>query len=196
MPSTMTPPSLVLVRHGETTWNHDHLVQGHRDDAQLTERGVAQAHEAASALREYDLDVIVSSDLRRAQHTATIIASGRGLEVVTTPTLRERAYGVYEGGFFADLPVSVAGFDGDVILDADARPPGGESLNDLYERAMRWLTQLRLDFAGARVLVVTHGGTLRAIRAACAATPIATTSWYPVDNASVWSTDLNGDPLG
>ena len=189
------PSSLVVVRQGETTWNHEHLVQGHRDDAQLTERGVAQAHEAASALRVYDFDVIVSSDLRRAQHTATIIASGRGIEVATTPTLRERAYGVYEGGLFADLPVSVAGFDGEVVVDADARPPGGESLNDLYQRAARWLGQLRLDFAGARVLVVTHGGTLRAIRAAHAKTPIATTTWYPVDNASVWTTDLNGDLL-
>ncbi|MHB8333837.1 MAG: histidine phosphatase family protein [Acidimicrobiales bacterium] len=195
MPSTSPPPSLVLVRHGETTWNHDRLVQGHSDDAILTERGISQAHEAAAALRARVFDSIVASDLRRARDTAMIIAGGRGLEVVTTLALRERAYGVYEGGSFLDLPVSVAGFDGEAVVDADARPLGGESLNDLYERAGRWLAQLRLDYAGARVLVVTHGGTLRAIRAACAATPIATTAWYPVDNASVWTTDVNGRPL-
>ncbi len=194
MPST-TPPNLVLVRHGETTWNLDGLVQGHRDDAILTDRGVRQAEHVAATLHEDVFDAIVASDLRRARDTAAIIARGRGLDVVTTPALRERSYGDYEGGPLADLPATVFVPDGAFVTDADARPSGGESLNDLYGRARRWLTQLRTDYAGARVLVVTHGGTLRAIRACCAATPITRTRWYPVDNASVWTTDINGDPL-
>ncbi len=194
MPSTPLR-SLVLVRHGETTWNLDQLVQGHIDDPTLTERGRRQAAEAADALRPTDFDVVLSSDLRRARDTAAILASGRGLEVVTTLALRERTYGDFEGRSISDLPASMAGWEGDRVIDADARPPGGESLNDLCDRAARWLAALRLDYAGARVLAVTHGGTVRAIRAASAATPIAQTVWYPVDNASVWTTDVNGDPL-
>lgn len=183
------------MRHGETTWNLDGRIQGHSDDATLTDRGVRQAQAAAETLRGDVFDAIISSDLGRARETATIIARGRGLEVITTPALRERAYGPYEGRPTGDLPVTLAGYDGESVLDADARPAGGESLNDLYERAGQWLASVRRDYAGQRVLVVTHGGTLRAIRAACSATPIASTRWYPVDNASVWTTDLNGDPL-
>ena len=194
MPVT-SPPRLVLVRHGETTWNHAALIQGHTDDATLTERGLIQAAQAAAALASFAFDVVLTSDLRRARDTAEILARGRGLTVVATPALRERSYGAYEGRPASDLPVSVAGWAGDRVVDADARPPGGESLNDLYDRAARWLDDLRRDYAGARVLAVTHGGTLRAIRAACAATPFAKTVWYPVDNASVWTADVNGDPL-
>ena len=187
--------SLVLLRHGETTWNQLRLVQGHNDEATLTERGTRQALEAAASLAGTAFDVIITSDLRRARDTAAIVGRGRSVDIVTTPALRERSYGVYEGGALDAVPVSLAGFVDDLVVDADARPEGGESLNDLYQRVGTWIEQLRRDFHGARILVVTHGGTVRALRAYCAATPFAHTSWYPVDNASVWTTDACDRPL-
>lgn len=187
--------SLVLLRHGETTWNEGRLVQGHNDEATLTERGAHQALEAASSLAGTVFDVIVTSDLRRARDTAAIVGRGRNIEIVTTPALRERSYGIYEGGALDAVPVSLTGFVDDLVVDPDARPEGGESLNDLYQRVGTWLEQLRRDYDGARILVVTHGGTVRALRAYCAGTPFAQTAWYPVDNASVWTTDVRDRPL-
>ena len=70
-----------MVRHGQTTWNSSRLVQGHNDEAELTERGRQQVAEVAKPFRSSDFDLIVSSDLRRAVDTAAILADDLGLEV-------------------------------------------------------------------------------------------------------------------
>src|ERR1700722_14221815 len=89
---------LVLVRHGESTWNELRLVQGQDDRATLTDLGRQQARDVAHELSSRDFDLIVSSDLRRAMETAAIIAGLLDLEVESEPTLRERGFGVAEGG--------------------------------------------------------------------------------------------------
>ena len=74
-------PALWLVRHGESTWNTAGLAQGHNDEAELTERGLRQAAEAAAQFGYRPVRAIYASDLRRAQQTAAAFAAVLGLPV-------------------------------------------------------------------------------------------------------------------
>ena len=82
----------LLVRHGETEWNAERRIQGHRDIG-LSSVGRRQAQLLASRLTEAHLEAIYSSDLSRAKETADTVAAGRDVEVLVRSDLRERNYG-------------------------------------------------------------------------------------------------------
>lgn len=132
---TGTSPALWLVGHGESTWNTLGLAQGHRDDAELTERGVAQAGAAAEQFRSLQITAIFTSDLRRALQTAKVFGHVLGLAVVRDARLRERSLGVLEGTPLAVVSPSATGIADGLVADPDAHPEGGESVRDLYRRA-------------------------------------------------------------
>jgi probable phosphoglycerate mutase len=182
---------LVLIRHGESTWNESKTVQGQADGATLTDNGRRQVHERAETFRSAAFDEIISSDLQRTVETAQIIADVLGLTVTTSSALRERSFGVYEGRPLADLGPEVSGILDGKVVDASARPEGGESLNGFYDRVGTYLENLRGRDHRPRLILVTHGGTIRVIRAYGAGTLMQNSLWYPVENASVWSVDLN-----
>ena len=111
-PSTLPSPAAVaagsarrlwLVRHGESTWNVAGLAQGHDDQAELTERGLRQAADAARRFRDRPVRAIYASDLRRARQTAAAFAAVAGVPVFADARLRERSLGVLEGGPLAPL---------------------------------------------------------------------------------------------
>jgi probable phosphoglycerate mutase len=78
-----------LIRHGETDYNRQRIIQGH-GELPLNDLGIAQAARLARRMRERRLDVIYSSDIRRAAMTAAILASQTGAPIVWEPMLRER----------------------------------------------------------------------------------------------------------
>jgi probable phosphoglycerate mutase len=176
-----------LVRHGESTWNELGLVQGHAEGPVLTEKGRAQSVEAAHGLRGVAVEAIYASDLERAQQTAAFVGSALGLPVHTESALRERCFGVFEGRPLHALEPVDSGILDERVVDATARPEGGESLDDLYDRARSFLDSLG-DHAGD-VLIVTHGGTIRALRAYCAGEPMLDRAWDVVPNGSVWKVE-------
>jgi len=182
-----THEPLVLVRHGESSWNESKLVQGQNDAAQLTDRGREQANSVVTSLREYSLDVIVSSDLARALQTAQIVGEALGLEIVTSTALRERSFGAFEGRALKELPSSLSGIENHVVIDDEARPPGGESLRELHARAGNFIESLRRDRVGERLLLVTHGGTIRALRAYGEGASMQNLAWDRVGNCSIWT---------
>ncbi|MEO9180650.1 MAG: histidine phosphatase family protein, partial [Acidimicrobiales bacterium] len=91
------PHPLILIRHGESTWNESATVQGQANGATLTENGRRQVRNAVKTLGNEAFDEIISSDLQRAVETAHIIAEALGLSVSTSCALRERSFGAYEG---------------------------------------------------------------------------------------------------
>jgi broad specificity phosphatase PhoE len=183
-------PRVVLLRHGESTWNKRKIVQGQLDDARLSLEGRAQSSAVAETLRDYSFQWIVTSDLIRARETAAIVDDALGLEVAVAPALRERSYGVYEGRPLAELPSSASGVKDGRVVDSSARPEGGESLDDLYERCATFVDALRA--AGRdRLLLVTHGGTIRALRAYCEGLVMQDLVWDRVSNCSVWPIDFD-----
>ena len=179
--------SLTLVRHGESEWNVSRLVQGQDDQARLTKSGRAQAQLLAEELRSHEFHHVVSSDLARAQETAAIIADALTLTSSTDPLLRERCFGTLEGGPWADLTSDLTGIANGVVINPDARPVGGESFRDVVRRAELFVERARAKGSDHPLLVVTHGGMIRAIRAFCSRAPLERLTWDSVGNASVWT---------
>lgn len=149
---------LYLVRHGESVWNQDGIVQGQAGPG-LTGRGHEQAeHLGAWLADEVDTDVaFVSSDLERCLETAAPFAARIGREPTTFEDLRERHFGEWQGLSRAELedrnPDLWQRFRAreDVVGEA-----GGESTPVLNERVV---PRLRTLAAAAPVtVVVTHGG--------------------------------------
>jgi broad specificity phosphatase PhoE len=197
-----TLPALWLVRHGESTWNIAGLAQGHNDEAELTERGLRQAAEAAGQFRDRTVRAIYASDLRRAQQTAAAFAAVLDLPVYADPRLRERSLGVLEGSAHKMIGPSVTGLDEGLVIDPDTRPPAGESVRDLYLRAAAFCDDLAAGLrgghgtlpglasagapgAGGDVLVIAHGGTVRVLDAYARGVPVDQMAWRPVDNATI-----------
>jgi 2,3-bisphosphoglycerate-dependent phosphoglycerate mutase len=188
---TSCQAALWLVRHGESTWNALGLCQGQRDEAELTERGLAQAAAVAEGFRGVQVGALYASDLRRALQTAAVVAETVSLPVIRDPRLRERGYGEFEGTALSSVRPSAIGFGDGLLRDPDVRPAGGESVRDLYRRAAAFCDDLarRPPHAPGDVVVVAHGGTLRVLRAYLSDVPVEQMSWEPLENARVLRID-------
>jgi probable phosphoglycerate mutase len=188
-PATST--ALWIVRHGESTWNIAGLCQGHNDEAELTERGLRQAADAAESFRGREIRAIYASDLRRARQTAAKFAEVLDLPVRTDTRLRERLLGVCEGTPLATMGPEVLGFADGLVIDPDARPDGGESVRELYLRGASFCDALAAGLsadgpgAAGDVLIVTHGGMLRVLDAYLHGVPADKMAWRPVSNATI-----------
>jgi broad specificity phosphatase PhoE len=180
-------PALWLVRHGESTWNIAGLAQGHNDEAELTERGLRQAAEAAAQFGYRPVRAIYASDLRRARQTAAAFAAVLGLPVHTDVRLRERSLGVLEGTAHQVIGSSATGLADGRVIDPDVRPPAGESVRDLYQRAAEFCDDLAagLPDGSGDVLVIAHGGTVRVLDAYLNDVTVDQMAWRPVDNATI-----------
>ncbi|XP_030975491.1 phosphoglycerate mutase-like protein 4 [Quercus lobata] len=155
---------IIVVRHGETEWNHDGRIQGHLD-VELNEAGRQQAAAVADRLsKEPNISAVYSSDLKRAFETAQIIATScGGLEVSKEPDLRERHLGDLQGLVLREAAkVSTKAYQAFLSHSTDQEiPGGGESLDQLYERCTSSLERIGRKHKGERVVVVTHGGVIR-----------------------------------
>lgn len=156
------PLHVLLLRHGLTDANASGTIQGH-SPTPLNETGHRQAALLARAVAAWrpPVEVLVSSDLRRAVQTAEPVAAACGLEPVYDPAWRERGLGEMEGKAFPgrDIWRAAAGEHHDEAL-------GAEPAAVFQARVRAALLALPARFAGnALVSVVTHGGCIRAILA-------------------------------
>lgn len=158
--------TIYFIRHGETDWNAQSRYQG-QADVPMNARGRAQARRNGEALRPL-LPAIaacrfVASPLLRARETMEIVRASLGLDpgdYTLDDRLKELHYGHWQGIFQADLPDIDA--DGVAARAADTfrwRPRGGESYEDLMQRALAWLDDVAED-----TVVAAHGGISRVLR--------------------------------
>lgn len=153
---------IILTRHGETLWNIEKRVQGSLDSA-LSEKGLAQAKRLAARLRGEGINRLYASDAPRAIATAEAIRAESQLDpVITSPLLREFAFGEWEGKVWADLRAA----NPEIFSLWDTEPhrvqvPGGETMQAVSDRAWRFLDQIRAKHQGETVCLVTHGLTLK-----------------------------------
>lgn len=149
---------LWLIRHGATEWNIHKRAQG-QADIELTERGHTQAKEVAVALSAFQLDAVYSSDLVRAVDTARPVAQEQGLELVTDPAFREIDQGEWTGLEVMEIQRRWPDLWG-AARHYSARP-GGESPQQVRERALEGLRRVVEKHPDGSVAVVSHGGTIR-----------------------------------
>jgi broad specificity phosphatase PhoE len=182
---------ILLVRHGETDWNRQNLAQGSRD-IQLNPRGLAQTQAVAQALKEFPLTKIFSSELGRCSELACEVANHFGLEVEYLPKLSERKMGVFEGRDFEEMHAELRNQVLKGTDQFDAKPEGGESIRDVFERAES--VAKRIDEQQGSVLVVSHGMTLAAVLAHLIAGTVRTSRAFRFQNAAI--TELRKRPEG
>lgn len=145
----------MLWRHGQTTWNVEHRFQG-QTDIPLDETGEAQAEYAARRLATLKPDVIVASDLSRAQQTAAPLARLAGLRVTPDKDLRERFGGDWEG--LTDEEIR----DRYPAERVTWNPPNGEQTSAVGDRVFAALTRIAAGLGDGQVaVVVSHGAALR-----------------------------------
>ncbi|MEO7126233.1 MAG: histidine phosphatase family protein [Nakamurella sp.] len=155
----MTLQRLIIMRHGETDWNAELRMQGHRD-IPINAAGLAQAAAAAPSIVALEPEVIVASDLQRARATAEIIAHAVSLPVHTDPRLRETFLGEWEGLTRGDVQTRwPEQWDQWRHRGAEVAPPGGESRLLVSERAAAVVDELDAGSYGT-ALLVTHGGLI------------------------------------
>jgi 2,3-bisphosphoglycerate-dependent phosphoglycerate mutase len=142
--------TLMLVRHGETDWNADGRLQG-QTDRPLSEFGRRQARQLAEELADDELEAIYASDLSRARETAEIVGERLGLAVALDADLREKDWGTWEGL---------------TSVERDRVEFVGETTEAHQERVLHALRRIAEQHPGGRVLVVTHGGSMRRVQTA------------------------------
>jgi broad specificity phosphatase PhoE len=154
--------TLLLVRHGETDWNREGRWQGH-SQTPLNELGRRQAREVAAELE--DVDVVYSSDLRRARETAEILADRLGLEVRFDRRLRERRFGAWEGLTTAEIESDFEEAHHRWQLGEGAGAEDAEPFDEFGARVRSFLEDVLQRHPEETVLVVGHGGSIRVIHA-------------------------------
>lgn len=154
---------LYITRHGETIWNTQKRMQGHKD-SELTEKGRQQAAQLAKALEKVELEAVYSSSSGRAIQTSQIIIGHRNIPLVPMDSLREINLGKWEGMVFADAereyPVQFRNFWEFPHL---YEPVGGEDFSDVAKRLDSTLRYLAERHDGDSVMVVTHAVALKLI---------------------------------
>jgi phosphoserine phosphatase len=154
---------LICVRHGETAWNHDLRLQG-QTDTDLSDFGREQAARLAERLAREEIAAAYSSDLRRCVHTAEIALAGRGIRPTLMQGLREVHLGEWQGHTTAELrQLMPAELERVWANPIDEAPRGGESRRELQSRVVAAIEAIVARHPDQQVLVVSHGGALRAL---------------------------------
>ena len=187
-----SPLELWLVRHGETTWNATGRWQGHAD-APLSELGISQAQRLAVRLSGQRFDAVISSDLSRAFDTAKVVAAKLegSPNVILEPLWREIDVGDLSGITYEE---SLSRGLHHRFMPFDQRHPNGESSADLAARTSQAIEHLKLERMGQRVIVFSHGGTIRRGLGVILSEPDA--RWvtkFPVGNTSISRFTLKAD---
>jgi probable phosphoglycerate mutase len=152
---TLTEAPFWYIRHGETDWNRDGLIQGNTD-VPLNETGWAQARAACQTLANRGITKLWCSPLQRARNTAEVIANALAVPLEVSAALREASFGAEEGKPMGDWFTHWSA--------GEVSPEGGEAFADLRVRAVTAVNAVLAQ--GGLPLVVAHGGFFRAIRAA------------------------------
>src|SRR5258706_13071694 len=137
IPTRGIMPILIIVRHGQSTWNLENRFTGDVD-VDLTPLGEEEARKAGRLLKAYHFDKAYASVLKRAIHSLAIILKESGnvhVPVTSTPALNERNYGDLQGLNKAETEKQYGASQ--VLLwrrSYDIAPPNGESLKHTFDR--------------------------------------------------------------
>jgi broad specificity phosphatase PhoE len=184
---------LLLIRHGESTWNVEHRLPGQLPGIELTEEGRAQAQRLASALTMLPLSSIISSPLARAVETAEYLVQGRALTIQLEPDLMDIELGHWSGqnrdALFHSDPAWQA-----FVRDPLVAPSDVETFPELEQRVVtaieRWLKK---DATGPLPAFVTHADVIKLLLAHYLGLEAGRARSIGIDNASVSVVALETD---
>jgi broad specificity phosphatase PhoE len=156
--------TIILARHGETDWNRERRWLG-LTDLSLNERGREQARALAERVEAVPFSAVYASDLRRAYETALVVAERKGLAVTPMRELREVDVGSWTGLSQEEVKERFP----DAYTHVRARTgrgwEGGETYAEMGRRVLEAMRSIAREYPGDAVLVVTHSGPIRTVRA-------------------------------
>lgn len=187
------PKKIVIVRHGETDFNKKDILQGQLPIG-LNNSGLKQAKRVAQQLKHDLFDTFFSSDLKRTVQTAQEIQKIIKKEFSAISHLRERGLGKLEGkhkdAAFAALELERGTvFPLHHFWDFDEKPSHAkyeiETKKHMYHRLADFVKMLKNKYADKSVLIVSHGGTIRALLYTLGITDISFLKKMPIKNTAI-----------
>ena len=182
----MKKTEIILIRHGETEWNSQQRMQGH-SNSDLSSVGQAQIQALGQWMKIVPFDQIYSSDSLRAKQTAEAITQFSGHELKIDLRLREKNLGVFEGLTSEEARerhpevfrlFKTAGSK--YVIDE------GESTQQLQDRALEIVEEIRIKHPEERVLLVTHGGFIRVVMKHSLGLSLETPTRFLIRNTGVF----------
>ncbi len=182
----MKETEIILIRHGETEWNSQKRMQGH-SNSDLSSVGQAQIQALGQWMKNVPFDLIYSSDSLRAKQTAEAITQFSGHELQFDQRLREKNLGVFEGLTSEEARerhpevfrlFKTAGSK--YVIDE------GESTQQLQDRALEIVDEIRIKHPEEHVLLVTHGGFIRVVMKHSLGLSLETPTRFLIRNTSVF----------
>ena len=182
----MKKTEIILIRHGETVWNSQQRMQGH-SNSDLSSVGQAQIQALGQWMKIVPFDHIYSSDSLRAKQTAEAITQFSGHELKIDLRLREKNLGVFEGLTSEEARerhpevfrlFKTAGSK--YVIDE------GESTQQLQDRALEIVDEIRIKHPEERVLLVTHGGFIRVVMKHSLGLSLETPTLFLIRNTGVF----------
>lgn len=185
--------TLLIARHGETDWNSQGRIQGHTDIG-LSERGVQQATLLGRRLSEIAVDAAYCSDLRRASETAELALQGRDVPLTKSERLREYHKGAFEGLTLEQIKAQYPSeYPAYLEKDLDYAPKGGENTRGVSARMDSVMGEIKSKHLHETVLVVGHGGSLRAAMRSLLGMPLDANWRFVFHNCSLTVLDTYHD---
>jgi broad specificity phosphatase PhoE len=197
MESTQTgmKQTLLFIRHGQTTWNVEHLLPGQIEGVALNDTGRQQAGRLADALSPIPISAIISSPLERARDTAEIIAQGRNLTLEYDPDLMDTNIGRWTGKKYDELSKNDPEWKA-YVHDPLVAPEGVETFLQVQQRAMaaveRWRTR---EGIGAYPAFVAHADVVKLIIAHYTGLEAKRAGAMFIDNASVSVVEIDTESI-
>ena len=148
---------VILIRHGQTSWNESRRIQGGNNDIVLNQEGERQCHCLSERLKKEDIRAVYSSPMTRALNTARWIANCHRLEVIPEPALREIQCGTMEGEMTKEvgsrLQLLLKGGNEEELLFKGC---GGESLDAIQKRSWNAILQMVEHHPDCTIVAVSH----------------------------------------
>jgi len=182
----MKKTEIILIRHGETVWNSQKRMQGHAN-SELSSVGQAQIQALGQWMKIVPFDHIYSSDSLRAKQTAEAITQFSGHELKIDLRLREKNLGVFEGLTSEEARerhpevfrlFKTAGSK--YVIDE------GESTQQLQDRALEIVEEIRIKHPEEGLLLVTHGGFIRVVMKHSLGLSLETPTRFLIRNTGVF----------
>lgn len=156
---------LIFVRHGQTDYNKNKIVQGREVDTSLNDAGIKQAEETAKSLPN-DIDFIISSPLKRAFQTAETLNQKLNKMIEFNENITELSYGNLAGKSWSEIEIitgdkNVHQKERDTLFDY--RKFGGDSAHDMKQRVSKFVAEMNGKYPAKNILVATHGGVIDAM---------------------------------
>jgi Fructose-2,6-bisphosphatase len=182
--------TLLLIRHGQTTWNVEHRLPGHLAGVSLNDTGRAQAERLSKALLPVPISAVISSPLERALCTAEYLVLERSLEIGTDPDLMDTEVGPWAGRTIDDVNKNDPAWK-EYLKNPMVAPEGIETFPQVQQRALaaveRWLAQAD---RGAYPAIVSHDDVTKLLLAHYMGLDVRQAGTLRIENASVSLVEL------